>query len=227
MRANPIPLPPRSQLRQAPSDNASTMSPQKADWSRYAQSGGNSRADTGPKTLPNVLPRRGRPRPPAEEDIYECPDWLRTTALWTDFDSDVMITACRKNFLTTIYFQLIIRIQLILANYSCLFGSKECSNFQNVLSINSGYQFPQPRHKIPYFHHWLVPLASHPACRKCAHVWAIFAESALPNVWAFSFNQSSRNFRQSRPWLKFFSWQSEGGTLEDQKSWWNHNSFFC
>jgi deleted-in-malignant-brain-tumors protein 1 len=71
---NRIPLPPRSQLRQAPSDNASTMSPQKADWSRYAQSGGNSRADAGPKTLPNVLPRRGRPRPPAEEDIYECPD---------------------------------------------------------------------------------------------------------------------------------------------------------
>ncbi|CAI8023569.1 Neurotrypsin, partial [Geodia barretti] len=71
---NPVPLPPRSQLRQAPSDNASTMSPQKADWSRYAQSGGNSRADAGPKTLPNVLPRRGRPRPPAEEDIYECPD---------------------------------------------------------------------------------------------------------------------------------------------------------
>ena len=71
---NPIPLPPRSQLRQAPSDNASTMPPQKADSSRYAQGGGNSRANTGPKTLPHVLPKRGRPRPPSEEDIYECPD---------------------------------------------------------------------------------------------------------------------------------------------------------
>ncbi|CAI8023571.1 Neurotrypsin, partial [Geodia barretti] len=71
---NPVPLPPRSQLRQAPTDNVSTMSPQKVDLSRYAQSGGNSRADAGPKTLPHVLPRRGRQRPPAEEDIYECPD---------------------------------------------------------------------------------------------------------------------------------------------------------
>jgi hypothetical protein len=42
----------------------------------------------------------------------------------------------------------------------------------------------------------------------------------------YGLSQSSRNFRQSRPWLKFFSWQSEGGTLEDQKSvvepWWKH-----